>query len=132
MDKRQYYLQKIAEESLEVATAAMKCIQFGNDSRDPSDPDGLSNIDHLVYELRDLDGAIRAADNHGILDHSLHDNSYKHSIDKVTKIDKYYDLCVKLGTVTEQMLGAGAIGSATGFDPAGCVFESHALCQITL
>ena len=30
------------------------------------------------------------------------------------------------------MLGAGAIGSATGFDPAGCVFESHALCQISL
>lgn len=101
MDKRQYYLQKIAEEALEVATAAMKCIQFGNDSRDPNDPNSLTNIEHLVYELRDLDGAIHAADKHGILDHSLHNNSYQHSIDKITKIDKYYDLCVKLGTVTE-------------------------------
>lgn len=27
------------------------------------------------------------------------------------------------------MLGAGAIGSATGFDPAGCWFEPNALCQ---
>lgn len=101
MDKRQYYLQKIAEEALEVATAAMKCIQFGNDSRDPSDPDGLSNLDHLVYELRDLDGAVRAAQYQGFMVHSLGNDSYEHSKNKVLKINKYYDLCVKLGTVKE-------------------------------
>ena len=101
MDKRQYYLQKIAEEALEVATAAMKCIQFGNDSRDPSDPDSLSNIDHLMYELRDLDGAVRAAGHQGFMVHSLANDSYEHSRSKVLKIDRYYDLCVKLGTVTE-------------------------------
>lgn len=101
MDKRQYYLQKIAEEALEVATAAMKCIQFGNDSRDPNDPNSLTNIDHLVYELRDLDGAVRAAQHQGFTVHSLGNDSYEHSKNKVLKIDKYYDLCVKLGTVKE-------------------------------
>ena len=101
MDKRQYYLQKIAEEALEVATEAMKCIQFGNDSRDPSDPDSLSNIDHLVYELRDLDGAWKAAQVYGFMDHALKENAWAHSSNKMDKIDKYYDLCVKLGTVTD-------------------------------
>lgn len=101
MDKRQYYLQKIAEEALEVATAAMKCIQFGNDSRDPSDPNSLTNIDHLVYELRDLDGAWRAAQVQGFVNHNLKENSWVHSCNKMDKIDKYYGLCVKLGTVKE-------------------------------
>lgn len=101
MDKRQYYLQKIAEEALEVATAAMKCIQFGNDSRDPSEPDSLSNIDHLVYELRDLDGSWKAAQVHGFMNHTLKENAWVHSCNKMDKIDKYYSLCVKLGTVAE-------------------------------
>ena len=99
MDKRQYYLQKIAEEALEVATAAMKCIQFGNDSRDPNDPDGLSNIDHLYFELNDLNGAVMCAYREDMF-RDLPLYGY-HANEKVKKIDKYYDLCVKLGTVKE-------------------------------
>lgn len=101
MDRRQYYLQKIAEEALEVATAAMKCIQFGNESRDPSDPDSLSNIEHLVYELRDLDGAFRAAQYQGFLKHDLKQTAIEHSLAKVDKIDKYFESCKHLGTVVE-------------------------------
>lgn len=97
MDKRQYYLQKIAEEALEVATAAMKCIQFGNDSLNPSDPESLRNIDQLLYEVVDFEGALAAAKYQGFLKGS----SFNHYINKVRKIDGYYDLCVKLGTVKE-------------------------------
>ena len=99
MDKRQYYLQKIAEEALEVATAAMKCIQFGNDSRDPNDPDSLSNIDHLVYEINDLNGSFLCAYAEDIL-RELPNFNHEAYV-KANKIDKYYDLCVKLGTVKE-------------------------------
>ena len=98
MDKRQYYLQKIAEEALEVATAAMKCIQFGNDSRDPSEPDGLSNQEYLELELNDLMGAVFAARNCGLVCEGFDREAIRN---KELKIDKYYDLCVKLGTVTE-------------------------------
>ena len=98
MDKRQYYLQKIAEEALEVATAAMKCIQFGNDSRDPSEPDSLSNQEYLELELNDLMGSIFAARNCGLVCEGFDREAIRN---KELKIDKYYDLCVKLGTVTE-------------------------------
>ena len=98
MDKRQYYLQKIAEEALEVATAAMKCIQFGNDSRDPSEPDGLSNQEYLELELNDLMGAVFAARNCGLVCEGFDREAIRN---KELKIDKYYDLCVKLGTVKE-------------------------------
>ena len=101
MDKRQYYLQKIAEEALEVATAAMKCIQFGNDSRDPSDPESKSNIEKLRYELRDFEGAVRAAEYQGFLYEAVDLDLFGQVRNKIDKIDKYYDLCVKLGTVTE-------------------------------
>lgn len=98
MDKRQYYLQKIAEEALEVATAAMKCIQFGNDSRDPNDPDGLSNQKSLELELNDMMGAVFAARSCGFICDGFDREAIKN---KELKIDKYYDLCVELGTVKE-------------------------------
>jgi hypothetical protein len=99
MDRRQYYLQKIAEEALEVATAAMKCIQFGNESRDPSKPDSLTNIEELQYEIKDFQGAKLAAEMNGII--PTQNNVANHVTEKWIKIDKYYDLCVKLGTVKE-------------------------------
>ena len=98
MDKRQYYLQKIAEEALEVATAAMKCIQFGNDSRDPGDPESLSNQRYLELELNDLMGAIFAARSSNLICEGFDREAIRI---KEIKIDKYLDLCVKLGTVTE-------------------------------
>ena len=97
MDERQYYLMKIVEEANEVASAAMKCIQFGNDSRDPSNPDGPTNLGHLMFEINDLLGARQAAINRGFLGTSL--NSHVQIDKKVEKIEKYKQICVTLGTV---------------------------------
>lgn len=97
MDERQYYLNKIAEEALEVATAAMKCMQFGNESRDPSNPDSPTNEDHLVIELADLEGAVLACHYNGFLGAPVEYQSMVRT--KIEKINKYREICVKLGTV---------------------------------
>lgn len=99
MDERQYYLSKIAEEALEVASAAMKCIQFGNDSRDPSNPDGPTNEEHLLYELYDLLGAKLAAVNRDIIKEDSPDYVWELIKNKRDKIEKYKEICIELGTV---------------------------------
>ena len=97
MDERQYYLMKIVEEANEVASAAMKCIQFGNESRDPSNPDGPTNEEHLIAELADLAGSMLACHYNGFLGAPAEYQSMVKT--KVEKINKYKQICVKLGTV---------------------------------
>lgn len=99
MDERQYYLMKIVEEANEVASAAMKCIQFGNDNRDPINPDGPTNEEHLLYEINDLLGARLAAMYNNVIKEEPVGISWQQIKDKKDKIEKYKQLCVILGTV---------------------------------
>lgn len=98
MDKRQYYLQKIAEEAIEVATAALKCVNFGNESWNPSDPKSPTNVEHLVAELHDLQGSIIAAYREGHIPSLARDNTLH--LKKADKIDRYLKICQEIGTVT--------------------------------
>lgn len=90
---------KIVEEANEVASAAMKCIQFGNESRDPSNPDGPTNEEHLLYEYYDLLGAKLAAVEHRIIIDYPPGHAWEFIKNKSKKIDDYKEICVKLGTV---------------------------------
>lgn len=94
MDQRQFYLSKIAEEALEVATAAMKCIHFGNDSWGPN---GVRNDDQLDLELHDLEGAIIAANRKGYILGLPRDITKQ--LAKADKIDRYYKICQEIDTV---------------------------------
>lgn len=94
MDERQYYLHKIAEEAIEVATAAMKCSLFGNEN---SGPNIATNAVQLDFELHDLEGAIVAAYRKG---HILQLPRVTHRyLQKADKIDAYLKICQKIGTV---------------------------------
>lgn len=97
MDKRQYYLQKIAEEALEVATEAMKCIQFGSASYHPNDPLRVTNMEKLQAELLDLEGAILAAYRKEYIPKLPRDTN--RMVEKADKIDRYCKTCQEIGTV---------------------------------
>jgi hypothetical protein len=94
MDERQYYLHKIVEEATEVATAAMKCILFGNKSLGPNT---FTNDEHLDVELHDLEGAIIAANRKGYI-LQLPRDTERH-LRKADKIDSYLELCKHIKTV---------------------------------
>jgi hypothetical protein len=51
-------LAMLAEEAGEIVQIIGKILRHGYDSHHPDDPERITNKEHLVRELRDLDGVV--------------------------------------------------------------------------
>lgn len=99
MNRKEYLLTKLIEEASEVIQAATKIQIFGEDSFGPGEP--LSNKDHLEYEIDDLAAIIELLADEGLIatDYASQSNSVLRIKAKREKVERYYEISKKLGTV---------------------------------
>lgn len=86
MNRQEYLLGKLAEESVEVGKEALKAQQFGLDSYHPDDP-ATSNRDRIAAELNDLLAVALMLDPTLALDLELGNRAQAL---KVEKVERYY------------------------------------------
>jgi hypothetical protein len=60
MTKKEFYLLKIAEESAELAQAALKLVYFDEGGVNPKDPQHVNNLHSLVLEYSQQLAAVEA------------------------------------------------------------------------
>ena len=71
MDKLDYLLIKVAEESSEVGQAVSKCLRFGLSEVEPG-KDGTDNLERLRLEITDLIAAWEDMCDEAEVDNSIH------------------------------------------------------------
>ena len=86
MNRQEYLLGKMAEESTEVGKEALKAQQFGLDSYHPDDP-ATSNRDRIAAELNDLLAVALMLDPTLALDLELGNRA---QAQKVEKVERYF------------------------------------------
>jgi hypothetical protein len=94
MDRFQYYLTKLAEESSEVAQIALKTQQFGRNEIMPGQP--FTNIERCRAELNDLWAIIELLNNEYYFGYTP-DRSQIEA--KKEKVKRYLDYSIDLGFV---------------------------------
>jgi hypothetical protein len=94
MQQFQYYLNKLAEESAEVAQIALKSAQFGPEELMPGQP--LTNFQRCHAEINDFMAIIEELNDKFNFGYVIDRNQ----IDaKKVKVKKYLDLSIYLGLV---------------------------------
>lgn len=96
MNRLQYLLTKLAEEASEISQIALKAQQFGLDSVSPKT--GESNRGAIKKEVNDLLGVLWPLHSEFELN-TLADRGL--IMDKVTKLNKYFEICKDLGLAHE-------------------------------
>lgn len=103
MNKLDFALDKIKEESAEVIQAACKVDHFGFLSTDPTNPESKPNIVAFHNELNDLFAAI------GFMNQVLEEKpvyqfmpDYGYIVEKVKKLEKYYHIVSSLKGVNDE------------------------------
>lgn len=99
MDKSQYLLAKLAEESVEVAQRALKQIQFGKLEIQNGQP--LTNAERLKQELLDLMSIAKLLQHCGELPEITELEKTNALIAKRNKLQKYLNLSISLGQLPE-------------------------------
>ena len=100
MTREQYLLGKLAEEALEVAHMALKCVQFGLAEVGP-DQD-LTNLARLNNEIVDYEGVLQMlSDEYAVMhDFTMDPVAYCAALGaKSLKVNKYYEHSRLLGQV---------------------------------
>lgn len=98
MTQTQYALSKVAEEATEIAKECHKIMHFGFNSFDPNDPKRVKNIDRLIAELHDLEGALLfLRDNSGGEFEFIHDTCT--ALAKYDKIARHMGYAIESGNV---------------------------------
>ena len=100
MTREQYLLGKLAEEALEVAHMALKCVQFGLAEVGP-DQD-LTNLERLNNEIVDYEGVLQMlSDEYAVMhDFTMDPVAYCAALGaKSLKVNKYYEYSCSLGRV---------------------------------
>lgn len=94
MNRLQYLLIKLAEESSEVGQIALKTAQFG--LHEVYSENGKSNIQRIHDELNDLFGIIKMLNVEYEFDYTPSDVAIS---DKIEKVSKYFNYSCELGHV---------------------------------
>ena len=100
MTREQYLLGKLAEEALEVAHMALKCVQFGLAEVGP-DQD-LTNLERLENEIVDYEGVLQMLSDECAVMYrfNLDPGTYFNAFEaKILKVNKYYEHSRSLGRV---------------------------------
>ncbi len=100
MNTREYLLALLAEEAVEIAQAAHKCIRFT--SEQGFDIKGMNNTCYLEKELSDLFAVVQMLNDTKFLDWRINNQEI---LDKEAKILGYMEHSRKLGVLSETQVG---------------------------
>lgn len=98
MDRLQYLLIKLSEESTEVSKIALKTAQFGMDEKHPEL--SQTNKERIHSELNDLNAVVKLLNMEFDFNYEIDQQKV---LEKFDKIDKYYNYSKQLGLVRDQV-----------------------------
>lgn len=97
----QYALTKLSEELTEAAQECAKIAQFGFDSFNPTDVTCTSNLERLLNELHDVEGAKAFLQEVSYGKFEFVPNTLR-ALNKMDKIRRHLDISISMGHVESE------------------------------